>query len=41
MSIPIEKKPIDYNPIYKVNILVDDVIDSVYVFYGKKVRVNY
>ena len=37
-SIPIEnKKPIDYNPIYKVNILVDGVIDSVYVFYGQKV----
>ena len=37
-SIPIEnKEPIDYNPIYKVNILVDDVIDSVYVFYGQKI----
>ena len=37
-SIPIEnKKPIDYNPIYKVNILIDGVIDSVYVFYGQKV----
>ena len=38
-SIPIEnKKPIDYNPIYKVNILVDGVIDSVYIFYGQEVQ---
>ena len=38
-SIAIEnKEQIDYNPIYKVNILVDeDVIDSVYIFYGQKV----
>ena len=38
-SVPIENKnPIDYNPIYKVNILVDGVIDSVYIFYGTDVQ---
>jgi hypothetical protein len=38
-SIAIEKnkKQIDYNPIYKVNQLVDGVIDSVYVFYGQPI----
>ena len=38
-SIAIEKikEPLDYNPIYKVNQLVDGVIDSVYVFYGKPI----
>ena len=38
-SIAIEKnkEQIDYNPIYKVNQLVDGVVDSVYVFYGKPI----
>lgn len=37
-SIAIEnKKQIDYNPIYKVNQIVDGVIDSVYVFYGQPI----
>jgi hypothetical protein len=38
-SIAIEKNggEIDYNPIYKVNQLVDGVVDSVYVFYGKPI----
>ena len=38
-SIAIEKnkEQIDYNPIYKVNQLVDGVIDSVYVFYGQPI----
>jgi hypothetical protein len=38
-SIAIEKnnETLDYNPIYKVNLIIDDVIDSVYVFYGKHI----
>jgi hypothetical protein len=38
-SIAIEKNKehIDYNPIYKVNQLVDGVVDSVYVFYGQPI----
>ena len=28
---------IDYNPIYKVNQLVNNVVDSVYVFYGETI----
>ena len=38
-SIPKEniKEQINYNPIYKVNQLVDGVIDSVYVFYGQPI----
>ena len=38
-SISIEnlKNKIKYNPIYKVNLLVDGVIDSVYVFYGQHI----
>ena len=37
-SVAIEKKneALDYNPIYKVNLIIDDVIDSVYVFYGQQ-----
>ena len=29
------KSPLDYNPIYKVNYLVDGQIDTIYVFFGK------
>ena len=29
------KEQIDYNPIYKVNQIVDGVINAVYVFYGQ------
>lgn len=37
-SIAIEnKEQINYNPIYKVNQIIDGVIDSVYVFYGKPI----
>ena len=38
-SIPKEniKEQINYNPIYKVNQLVDGEIDSVYVFYGQPI----
>ena len=41
-SIAIEKnnEQIDYNPIYKVNQIVDGVIDSVYVFYGQPIVKN-
>ena len=37
ISIENSKKTLDYNPIYKVNLLVDGVIDSVYVFYGQHI----
>ena len=38
-SVSIEKikEQINYNPIYKVNQLVDGVVDSVYVFYGQSI----
>ena len=32
------KKPTDYNPIYKINHIVDGVINSVYVFYGQPIN---
>ncbi len=32
-------EPLDYNPIYKINYLVNDSIDTIFVFYGKKVDV--
>jgi len=32
-----EKEYLDYNPIYKVNQLVDGMIESVYVFYGQPI----
>ena len=31
------KEQIDYNPIYKVNQIVDGVINAVYVFYGQPI----
>jgi hypothetical protein len=41
-SIPKEniKEQINYNPIYKINQLVDGEIDSVYVFYGQPIKKN-
>ena len=38
-SVSIEniKEQINYNPIYKVSQLVDGVVDSVYVFYGRSI----
>ena len=37
VSIENIKEEINYNPIYKVNQLVDGVVDSVYVFYGQPI----
>jgi hypothetical protein len=36
-SISKENEQINYNPIYKVNQLVDGVVDTVYVFYGQPI----
>ena len=40
-SISIEnKETLDYNPIYKVNHLVDGIINTIYIFYGKKISLQ-
>jgi len=37
-SISIKDVTLDYNPIYKVNYLVDETINTIFIFYGKNVK---
>ena len=34
------EEPLDYNPIYKINYLVNGSINTIFVFYGQPIKVQ-